>query len=104
MYFFVSADYKVKLKESEKNDEYLDPARELKKKIVERGSDNYTNDNCCCWCYMIIDSTHKPQHSNPNPNNLANQRLCIYSLTCPTPLIITHRLLAFLESLMPLKN
>ena len=42
----------------------------------------------------------KPQHPNP----LANQLWCIDVLTPPTPLIIPHRLLAFLESLMPLKN
>ena len=41
----------------------------------------------------------KPQHSNP----LANQLWCIDFLTPPTPLIIPHRLRAFLES-MPLKN
>ena len=41
----------------------------------------------------------KPQHSNPNPNRLANQLF-----TPPTPLIIPHRLPAFLESFMPLKN
>ena len=46
----------------------------------------------------------KPQHSNPNPNPLANQLWCIDFLTPPTPLIILHRLPAFLESLMPLKN
>ena len=46
----------------------------------------------------------KSQHSNPNPNPLANQLLCIVFLTPPTPLIIPHRLRAFLESLMPLKN
>ena len=46
----------------------------------------------------------KPQHSNPNPNPLANQLWCIDLLTPPTPLIIPHRLTAFLESLMPLKN
>ena len=44
----------------------------------------------------------KPQHSNPNP--LANQIWSIDFLTPPTPLIIPHRLPAFLESLMPLKN
>ena len=44
----------------------------------------------------------KPQHTNPNP--LANQLWCIDFLTPPTPLIISHRLLAFLESLMQLKN
>ena len=44
----------------------------------------------------------KPQQSNPNP--LANQLWYIDFLTPSTPLIIPHRLLAFLESLMPLKN
>ena len=44
----------------------------------------------------------KPQHSNPDP--LANQLWCIDFPTPPTPLIIPHRLPAFLESLMPLKN
>ena len=46
----------------------------------------------------------KPQHSNPNPNRLANQLWCIVFLTPATPLIIPHRLPAFLESLMPLKS
>ena len=49
-------------------------------------------------------NTLKPQHSNPNPKPLANQLWCIDFLTPPTPLIIPHRLPAFLESLMPLKN
>ena len=48
----------------------------------------------------------KPQHTNPNtkPNPLANQLWCSDFLAPPTPLIIPHRLPAFLESLMPLKN
>ena len=44
----------------------------------------------------------KPQHSNPNP--LANQVWCIDFITPQTPLILPHKLHAFLESLMPLKN
>ena len=44
----------------------------------------------------------KPQHSNPKPNPLANQLWCSDFLTPPTPLIIPHRLPAFLESLIPL--
>ena len=44
----------------------------------------------------------KPQHSNPN--RLANQLWCIDFFTPPTSLIIPHRLPAFLESLLPLKN
>ena len=48
----------------------------------------------------------KPQYNNPNPNlkPLATQLRCINFLTPPIPLIIPHRLPAFLESLMPLKN
>ena len=46
----------------------------------------------------------KPQHSNPNPNPLANQLWCIDFLTPPTTTIIPHRLPAFPKSLMPLKN
>ena len=46
----------------------------------------------------------KPQHSNPNHNPLANQLWCIDFLTSSTPLIIPHKLRAYLESLMPLKN
>ena len=53
---------------------------------------------CLCWTPL------KPQHSNPNSNRLANQHWCIDFLTPPTPLSIPHRLLAFLESLIPLKN
>ena len=44
------------------------------------------------------------QHSDPNPYSLANQLWCINFLTPPTPLIIPHRLPAFLESLIPLKT
>ena len=46
----------------------------------------------------------KPQHSNPNSNPLANQLWCSDFLTPPRPLLIPHRLPAFLESLMTLKN
>ena len=48
----------------------------------------------------------KPQHSNSNlnPKILANQLWFIDFLTPPTPLIIPHRLSAFIESFMPLKN
>ena len=49
-------------------------------------------------------SSWTPHNLNPNPNPLANQLWCINFLTPPTPLIIPYRLLAFLESHMPLKN
>ena len=48
----------------------------------------------------------KPHHSNPKPNlsPLANQLRCSDFLTTLAPLIIPHRLPAFLESLLSLKN
>ena len=57
-----------------------------------------TSDRISSWTPL------KPQDNNPNPKPLANQLWCSDFLTPPTPLIITHRLPAFLESLMPLKN
>ena len=59
-----------------------------------------SSDGISSWTLL------KPQHSNPNPNPypLANQLWSIDFLTSPTPLVIPHRLRAFLESLMPLKN
>ena len=46
--FAVLADHRIKLKECEKKDEYLDLARELKK-TMEHVGDNYTNCNWCVW-------------------------------------------------------
>ena len=46
----------------------------------------------------------KPQHSNPYPKPLTNQLWCFDIFTPPTPLIIPHRLPAFLESLMSLQK
>ena len=57
-----------------------------------------SSDGISSWTLL------KPQHSNPNPNRLANQLWSIDFLTPPTPLIIPHRLRAFVESLMLLKN
>ena len=42
----------------------------------------------------------KPQHSNPNPNPLANQLWCIDFLTPLTPLIIPHRISCATQKLM----
>ena len=47
MDFAVLADHRVKLKESEKKDKYLDLARELKKLLNMKVSD--TNCNWCSW-------------------------------------------------------
>ena len=46
--FAVPADHRIKLKEFEKKDKYLDLARELKKTMEHEG-DNYTNCNRCFW-------------------------------------------------------
>ena len=44
--FAVPTDHRVKLKESEKNDKYLDLARE---KNMEHKGDSYTNRDWCFW-------------------------------------------------------
>ena len=82
------------------------------------------NDGVVDWCIVLVKMPDplwrvlassdgifswtplKPQHSypNPNPKPLANQLWCSDFLTPPTPLIIPHKLPAFLESLLPLKN
>ena len=46
--FVVSADHRIKLKECEKKNKYLDLSRELKKKTMKHG-DTYTNCKCCVW-------------------------------------------------------
>ena len=56
MDFPVLADYRVKLKESEKGVKYLDPARELKK-TMENINDGDTNCNWCAWCNHQIIGT-----------------------------------------------
>ena len=48
MDFAVPADHRVKLKESEKKDKYLDLARELKK-TEKHESGGYTNCQWCSW-------------------------------------------------------
>ena len=45
--FALPTDHRIKLKECEKRDKYLDLARELKK-TVEHENDNNTN---CDWCF-----------------------------------------------------
>ena len=45
--FAFPAEYRIKLKECEKRDKYLDLARELKKTLEHEG-DNYTNRD---WCF-----------------------------------------------------
>ena len=47
MDFFVPVDHRIKLKECEKRDEYLDLARELS--TMEHEGDGDTNCNWCSW-------------------------------------------------------
>ena len=42
------ADHRIKLKENEKKDKYLDLAKELKK-TMEQVGDNYINRDWCFW-------------------------------------------------------
>ena len=51
--FPVPVDYRIKLKECEKRDKYLNLARELKK-TMEYGGDNYTD---CDWCFWHGNQT-----------------------------------------------
>ena len=46
--FAVPADHRIKLKECEKKDMYMDLLRELKKTMEYEG-DNCTNRNWCFW-------------------------------------------------------
>ena len=46
--FTVPADHRIKLKESEKKNKYLDLARKLKKTMEHEG-DNCTNRGWCFW-------------------------------------------------------
>ena len=47
--FVVQADHRVKLKECERRDKYLDLARKLKKKTVKHESDDNANGYWCSW-------------------------------------------------------
>ena len=44
----VPADHRMKLKETEKKDKYLNLARELKKTMKHEG-DDFTNNDWCFW-------------------------------------------------------
>ena len=59
MDFGLPADYKVKLKESEKKNKYFDLARKLKKKTMEHEGDSYTNRDWRFWYshQMVIKGT-----------------------------------------------
>ena len=76
--FAVPADHKIKRKESEKKDKYLDLARELKK-TMEHGGDNYTNRDWCFWYnnQRIIKGTRglggeRMSGDHPNYNIIEN--------------------------------
>ena len=96
---------------------------DIKNKKKKKSNNNNSNNNNNIWeqifygyarsvMVIAVRNGHgisswtplNPHHSNPNPKPLANQLWCIGFLTPPLPLIIPHRLPAFLESLMQLKN
>ena len=72
--FADSDDYRVKLKENEKRDEYLELAREVKKTVEhERNSDN--NYNWCSWnSHQRIDQNYNiimiGQNTEESPRDL----------------------------------
>ena len=71
--FTLSDDHKVKLKQSEEKNKFLDLARESKKN-VEHESDSYIN---CNWCstlshqriYKMTGGLGKKRTSGDHPNN-----------------------------------
>ena len=52
MDFAVPADHRIKLKESEKKDKYLDLAKELKKTMEHEGDDYTSRDWCIRYKYL----------------------------------------------------
>ena len=65
MDFAVPADQRVKLREREKKDKYLELTRELQK-VMEHESDNYIN---CDWCFWYCH-----QRINKGTGGLGNNR------------------------------
>ena len=48
MIITIPAEHRIKLKECEKKDKYLDLVREMKK-TMEHSGENYTDCNWCFW-------------------------------------------------------
>ena len=69
MDFTVPADHRIKLKEYEKKDKYLDLPRELKK-TMEHEDDNCINRDWCFWYSnkRIIKGTGVWRTSGDHPN------------------------------------
>ena len=76
--FAVPVNHRIKLKECEKKDKYLDLAKESKKNM-EHAGDNYTNCNWCVWNsnYRITKGTGglaswRMSRDNPNDSIIEN--------------------------------
>ena len=67
MDFTVPSDYRMKIKENEKRDKYLDLARELKK-AMEHAGDGDTNCNRYTW--------NGPQRLGKGAGRAENRRTC----------------------------
>ena len=65
MDFAILADHRIKLKESEKRDKYLDLVRELKKTMQHEG-DSHINCNLC--------TCNNPQRIGKRTGRLGNMR------------------------------
>ena len=68
MDFAILVDHRVKINESEKRDNFMDLAREQKKKPVEYKGDRDTNCNLCDW--------NGPQKLVKGVGTIGNKRTC----------------------------
>ena len=75
MDFVIPADHRVKVKESENRDKYLDLARKLKK-TMEHESDGDTNSNWCTRNSRQRMDKRTGEHGNKRTNeNLPNDSI-----------------------------
>ena len=72
MDFAISADHRIKLKDSEKKGKYPDFARKLKKTMEHEG-DNYTNRDWCFWYrHQRIIGGWRTSGNHPNNSIIEN--------------------------------
>ena len=75
MDFAVTANHRLRLKESEKKDKYLDIARKFLKTVGYK-SDDYTDCNWCSWySYQRIDTKTGGPGNNRTSRDYPSQRI-----------------------------
>ena len=84
---WTSADNKVKLKESENKDLYVDIAKELKK-TVERKRDENTNCNWCTW-YCHQSFVLSPKRKKLNKCCLKKKKRRVWHFATKSPYLKT---------------